>query len=246
MTFTLENWAPKFIPLDQERIPREIIDNKDWNDAFNLLRSQGNWNSETLEKLINTGDISVKIAEFARNSALLDGQPKSYFAARNNVLGLDENTFKPNSAYRPLFKEQPTNKGYVDDIFDEYTVKYASGIVFKAVYTTYLEFIEKHPTGENGDAYLVADHVYVWDHLIGAWHDGGPLTGPKGDPGMGVPPGGAVGQFLTKSSLEDYKVEWTNYEVDLRPYVKSSSKNIYTGATAPSGPQINDIWLKTA
>ncbi len=34
------------------------------------------------------------------------------------------------------------------------------------------------------------------------------LRGPKGDPGVGVPPGGAAGQMLVKKSGSDYDTEW--------------------------------------
>ena len=34
------------------------------------------------------------------------------------------------------------------------------------------------------------------------------LRGPKGDPGVGVPPGGAAGQTLVKKSGTDYDTEW--------------------------------------
>lgn len=34
------------------------------------------------------------------------------------------------------------------------------------------------------------------------------LRGPKGDPGVGVPPGGAAGQMLVKKSGADYDTEW--------------------------------------
>ena len=34
------------------------------------------------------------------------------------------------------------------------------------------------------------------------------LRGPKGDPGVGVSPGGAAGQMLVKKSGADYDTEW--------------------------------------
>lgn len=34
------------------------------------------------------------------------------------------------------------------------------------------------------------------------------LRGPQGDPGVGVPPGGAAGQMLVKKSGADYDTEW--------------------------------------
>ena len=34
------------------------------------------------------------------------------------------------------------------------------------------------------------------------------IEGPKGDPGVGVSPGGAAGQMLVKKSGADYDMEW--------------------------------------
>ena len=34
------------------------------------------------------------------------------------------------------------------------------------------------------------------------------IEGPKGDPGVGVSPGGAAGQMLVKKSGADYDTEW--------------------------------------
>lgn len=42
------------------------------------------------------------------------------------------------------------------------------------------------------------------------------LRGPKGDPGAGVPPGGAAGQMLVKKSGTDYDMEW-RASVDPKP-----------------------------
>lgn len=46
--------------------------------------------------------------------------------------------------------------------------------------------------------------------FVGATGDTGPAgaTGPQGDPGIGVPAGGAEGQVLTKDSNDDYDTVW--------------------------------------
>ena len=61
----------------------------------------------------------------------------------------------------------------------------------KGSYPTYADLVAAHPTGEEGDAYLVGDpsHVYVWLTVDAVWHDGGAFSaisgpkGPKGDKG---------------------------------------------------------------
>ena len=61
----------------------------------------------------------------------------------------------------------------------------------KGSYDTYAALVAAHPTGVEGDAYLVGSpsHVYVWDPEKSEWHDGGAFSaiegpkGPKGDKG---------------------------------------------------------------
>lgn len=61
----------------------------------------------------------------------------------------------------------------------------------KGSYDTLAELEAAHPTGSEGDAYLVGDpsHVYVWLTEDQVWHDGGAFSaiagpkGPKGDKG---------------------------------------------------------------
>src|SRR5690606_17350399 len=43
------------------------------------------------------------------------------------------------------------------------------------------------PTGEAGDGYLIAGHLWVW--IDGAWVDAGEIQGPKGDKGDQGDPG---------------------------------------------------------
>jgi hypothetical protein len=52
-------------------------------------------------------------------------------------------------------------------------------------------------------------------------------TGPTGPSGQGVAPGGDVGQYLIKSTINDYETEWTTL----------SGGSGGTGATGPTGPQ---------
>ena len=61
------------------------------------------------------------------------------------------------------------------------------GTTIKGSYNTYQELIAAHPTGNDGDSYLVNGSLYVWNG--NAWESVGNLkgdtgaTGPKGDTG---------------------------------------------------------------
>ena len=51
-------------------------------------------------------------------------------------------------------------------------------------YNTYEELIAAHPTGSQGDGYLVAGYLYVWNGS--AWQNVGQIKGDKGDDGTGI------------------------------------------------------------
>lgn len=59
----------------------------------------------------------------------------------------------------------------------------------------------------------------------------------QGEPGVGIPVGGAVGQGLIKSSTTDYATTWDNVTTDTNTqtlYSKSLSNPIFTGAYTES------------
>lgn len=55
------------------------------------------------------------------------------------------------------------------------------GTTIKGSYNTYQELIAAHPTGDDGDSYLVNGSLYVW--LNNAWENVGNIKGEKGDTG---------------------------------------------------------------
>lgn len=55
------------------------------------------------------------------------------------------------------------------------------GTVIKGHYTTYGGFVNVHPTGEVGDAYIVDSSYYYWDGT--GWANAGSIKGEKGDTG---------------------------------------------------------------
>lgn len=69
-----------------------------------------------------------------------------------------------------------------------------TGVTILGSYETEAELIAAHPTGNQGDAYLVAGDLYVWNGA--AWEDVGTIQGPQGQQGIQGLPGadGADGQ----------------------------------------------------
>lgn len=55
--------------------------------------------------------------------------------------------------------------------------------ITKGHYDTLPELESAHPTGSDGDIYMVGDHLYYWDMVSGAWEDAGSWQGPQGDKG---------------------------------------------------------------
>ena len=61
------------------------------------------------------------------------------------------------------------------------------GTTIKGSYNTYQELINAHPTGNDGDSYLVNGSLYVW--IDNAWENVGNIKGDKGDTGDTGPQG---------------------------------------------------------
>ena len=55
------------------------------------------------------------------------------------------------------------------------------GTTIKGSYNTYQELVNAHPTGNDGDSYLVNGSLYVW--LNNVWENVGNVKGEKGDTG---------------------------------------------------------------
>ena len=55
--------------------------------------------------------------------------------------------------------------------------------ITKGHYDTLPELESAHPTGSDGDIYMVGDHLYYWNMTSGSWEDAGSWKGQKGDKG---------------------------------------------------------------
>ena len=56
-----------------------------------------------------------------------------------------------------------------------------SSITIKGSYNSYEELINEHPTGNEGDGYLVNGNLYIWNGTV--WENVGNIKGEKGDRG---------------------------------------------------------------
>ena len=63
------------------------------------------------------------------------------------------------------------------------------GINIIDAYKTEDEFLDNHPLGKTGDAYLVNSHIFIWSEKDGIWKDAGSIKGDKGDKGEVGPKG---------------------------------------------------------
>ena len=57
-----------------------------------------------------------------------------------------------------------------------------AGVTIKGSYNSYEELIAEHPTGNEGDSYLVNGSLYVWNGT--AWENVGNINGEKGETGQ--------------------------------------------------------------
>ena len=68
-------------------------------------------------------------------------------------------------------------------------------------YETLAQLKADHPTGNAGDAYMVAGDLYVWNGS--AWEDVGQIQGPQGEPGTPGAPGSSVTVSKVEYGLSD-------------------------------------------
>lgn len=76
-------------------------------------------------------------------------------------------------------------------------------------------------TGAAGSSVSVVNTGSLSEAILG-------FTIPRGDPGVGIPPGGTATYHLTKTSGADYDVGWTNQATDLSGVFEPKNSNIQT------------------
>ena len=102
-------------------------------------------------------------------------------------------------------------------------------ITWKGQYDTLEDLQEAHPTGEDGDAYLVGSHLYWWDSDTSTWVDAGSIQGPEGPTG----PTGPIGETGPKG--ETGAQGPTGAKGETGP--KGDTGPTGPAVTGPTGPQ---------
>ena len=75
------------------------------------------------------------------------------------------------------------------------------GLEIMGSYDSLEDFKKNHPTGNNGDTYIVNGELYIWNQVLNDWSDIGNVKGPKGDTENFV-----VNSTKTANPNEDAKV----------------------------------------
>lgn len=107
-------------------------------------------------------------------------------------------------------------------------------------YDSYDELVEAHPTGADGDAYLVAGDLYVWDEVGSKWTNVGHIQGPQGPQGDK----GLTGSTFVPSVSDAGELSWTLVD---SPSTVPETKNIKgpQGAAGDDGatftPSVSDL-----
>jgi hypothetical protein len=97
-----------------------------------------------------------------------------------------------------------------------------SGVSVLGSYATLNDLTTNDPTGNVGDAYIVANDLYVWNEQNSEWYNAGPFVGPIGPTG----PQGATGATGAASTVTG----------PTGPTGPEGGPTGPTGATGPTGP----------
>ena len=118
------------------------------------------------------------------------------------------------------------------------------GLEILGSYNSLEELIKNHPTGTNGDCYIINNDLYIWDSTKDTWSDIGDVKGPKGDIGM-TGPQGDIGPTGPKGDTGQAKPIETNYEAILfASYAQAHYSRIMAFQELISIPENNDIIVK--
>lgn len=77
-----------------------------------------------------------------------------------------------------------------------------TSVTIKGSYNTYADLIAAHPTGSDGDAYMVGTDLYVWNGS--AWEDVGQIQGPPGTNGTNGTDGSQIWTATANPTTPNY------------------------------------------
>ncbi len=200
----MSDFIPKFISSYEGLSSGHVITADYWNQVFNLLREQGDYNSETLNSAIN--DAAWNLGFFIKDSDDVTIGRKKYLKFANSEIAVDSEN------------DVITVQGLTgpQGIQGERGLA-TPGIQILGMLADEATLLSTYPVGEEGDAWAIGDTesnvLYVWDYVAEAWVNIGSvqgLQGPQGVTGEGVPAGGTAGQFLSKIDGVDFNTQWAS------------------------------------
>ena len=132
------------------------------------------------------------------------------------------------------------------------------GVHIEGSYPDYETFIAAHPTGEPGEAWIVAGKLYMWDDWDENphWIDDGMIQGPQGQQGIQGPRGfqgdqGPVGPSGVASATSPlvYNTSAKNISVNLDELAddllnRAGIRKITISSKGPSGGSNGDVWFR--
>lgn len=112
------------------------------------------------------------------------------------------------------------------------------GVTILGSYDSEEALKEAHPTGNDGDAYLVQGNLYVWDSNSSSWKNVGTIQGPagaKGDPGDAA----TVTVGTTSTGEAGTQAQVTNSGSDSAAVLNFTIPKGAKGDTGAAGPGVS-------
>lgn len=218
----MPEFMPKLISRVEGTATKTLITSDYWNEIFNLLIEQGNYNTNALKEVLQEGAWSL-------GHVILDPDGisfgrRKYLKFVNAVVTEDaeEDVTIVTAEVGPQGPEGPRGLP-------------SPSLILRGRYETLSALQTAHPVGNLGDVYAVGTPgnviVYGWDYDRDVWANLGALAGIPGSPGEGVPAGGTAGQVLTKVDGTDYNTAWGSLPSTLQ-YLTNLDTNIKAKFTA--------------
>lgn len=218
----MPEFMPKLISRVEGTATKTLITSDYWNEIFNLLIEQGNYNTNALKEVLQEGAWSLGHV-ILDPDGILFGRRK-YLKFVNAVVTEDaeEDVTIVTAEVGPQGPEGPRGLP-------------SPSLILRGRYETLSALQTAHPVGNLGDVYAVGTPgnviVYGWDYDRDVWANLGALAGIPGIPGEGVPAGGTAGQVLTKVDGTDYNTAWGSLPSTLQ-YLANLDTNIKAKFTA--------------
>lgn len=198
----MPTYLPKLISRVEGTQTKQLVTSEYWNEIFNLLIEQGNYNTAALKEVLQDG--SWSLGHVIKDSEDVSFGRKKYLKFLNTTISETEDTTVVELAVGP---EGPVGPRGLP----------SPSLIFKARYDNLTALQTAHPVGTLGDVYAVGAPgsvvAYGWDDDANTWTNLGALAGI---PGEGVPAGGAQYQMLMKNSAADYDTIWAYLPSELQ------------------------------